>query len=547
MKKLILASALLMSTTTFATDYDWHQNHLTTLQDANVFAVLWGGGNTTSVLQLSTDSKIANPWLVEKVKKYEQTPVNLGTKAKVQDMPNYIAMGTITVADDAGYATNQLNSQKLDISFHYEGNGAGDRGHFADEPYSGNNYSYIPEVHRMAEQARAVTTTTGHQLIAAEVFYTIDFSDGAWAISQDTEVDDNLTRHIYNLMIESQLMQKEYDNGQPMILFLNPDSVWSFQGCSLNYCPSAWKKGLALPVATTLVAAPNLITDFDVAIDRMVANEHLTQEQANIYKINIQTAIPLPSSNLRDTYGLPEIVQTYNFIVKSFAPNVPFGWGLNAYDNANPQMNPKGQYASWETSAISWIHKVNYDNNYLQDLDVYGQPTGAKIPVTTDAAIKFESQKLAQYIQEMNFAGGADDNYKPDFIYFDIYERDPIRGDTDPSLNNGFLFNGVDWDAYLKYIKYTDQAIGNLPVALWQMPGASLQTVGNSQGPDHLGSTVPDWVFGDPTLNNDFSNIDPSLGVTGLNTKLIPSTNYFTSNLGVANAIDYLKLSAQQP
>jgi hypothetical protein len=510
-------------------NYDWHQSHLTTLQDANIFAVLWGGGSTTAPVKISTNPPI-NPWLNAQIAAYENSPASLNSNATVQGMPSYIAMGTVTEVDNTpsnpGSVTQQLEAQHLDLSFHYEGNGAGNRGCFFDDNSCPTHYT--PEVGNMAKEAATVTANNGHTLVSSEVFYTIDFSDGTDAIQADTENDTNLTAHIYNLMVEAQLMQQQYEAGHQMVLFLNPDAVFPFQACGQYYCPIAWKPGFTDDPAQHVVANPNVKNDFDAAISRMVTMGYLDQTTANTYMANIGAVITVDPNSGRTTYGLPEIDQMYNWIVITLAPNVPFGWGLNAYDNANLLMNPGEQNASWETSAITWIHKVNYTNNML-----------GSTPYTEDQAVQFESAKLASYIKDMNFVGNTNGQYKPDFIYFDIYERDPIPGYVQP----GFLFNGVDWDTYLDYIKYTDQAINNMPVALWQMPGASLQTAGNTFS-GVLAGTIPDWTFGDPNLNNDFSNIAPSLGLANIVfTTDMNNYTYFTAGKNVNNVIQYLELN----
>lgn len=513
--------------------YDWHQSHLDDIKNANIFAIYWGGGSTTAPVHIGTNPPI-NPWLNSALSSYESgTPTAIGPNATVQEFPAYIAMGTVT--ESTTDSENQLKNQKLDASFHYEGNGAGDRGCFWDEGAESATctaapYGYTPEVPKMADQADAVKASTGHTLIPSEVFYTIDFSDGATAIEADTENDANLTRHLYNLMYEAQIMQAKQQAGTPMALFLNPDSTWIFQNCAQWYCPLEWKPGLTQDTKAKVVYIPNLKEDTEAALDRMQTKGYLTDQQVTTMKSSLESSgiLTPPAASKRTNPGLPELVLVNNWIMKELAPNVPFGWGINAYDNNNPILNPDGKSREWQTGSITWIHKINHLG--------YDQST-------LDSNIQLEATKLANWLKDMNMVGNAAGDYKPDFIYFDKYERDPIPG----YVSTGFAFNGADWDTYLKYMADTDSEIDNLPVAIWQMPGSSLQITGATFTGD-LAATVPNWVFGTPELNNDFSNIASELNLSSQQfTSNMNTSVYFTKNSKVNNLEDYLKLGSGSP
>ena len=113
--------------------YNWQQSHLSDIQQANVFAIYWGGGSTTAPVHISSNPPV-NPWLNAQIKNYEQKPTSVLSSAKVKGFPSYIAMASVTETDASGAATQQLDQLGLDASFHYEGNGAGNRGAFFDGP-----------------------------------------------------------------------------------------------------------------------------------------------------------------------------------------------------------------------------------------------------------------------------------------------------------------------------------------------------------------------------------------------------------------------------
>jgi len=707
-----------------STRYDWHQSHLTAIKNANVFLVDWGGGSTTAPVTIGTNPPV-NPWLNTKVMNYENgTPTPIQTSATVQGYPSYIAMGTVTSPNST--VTDQLKELKMDSSFHYEGNGAGNRGCYFDNAagqttemsdtsgsvgtvnagtyyivagyyqvnasgqakfYKGtlnitstgtNAYNiavtyaldptsniasyvdpsivkqftfpanstvtysltgpdfgsklvaptlninsdslcgsvwytsgaYTPEVNQMAQQAVDTKAVNNHTLIPSEVFYTIDFSDGVAAITDDTMNDYNVKAHLYNLMYEAKLMQAQTAAGTQMSLFLNPDSVWLFQNCSQWNCPISWKKGITDDSTSVVISIPNLQADVDGALDRMQAKGFLTGSQVTTLKANLVSSgiLTPPPASKRTTPGIPELALVNNWIMKQLAENVPFGWGLNVYDSANPYLNPTGQAQPWQTAAGTWVHKVNHIgltptsstltsimkfvglekpyqkfvtvkpnlndvliqiNNEVKQKNIpfnkaeaaralavklYGgkeslhdrviKSFGLQAITSVADAINNDATMLANYLKDMNFVGNASGEQKPDYIYFDKYERDPIPGE----IGSGWAWNGVDWDTYLLYIADTDALVDNIPVALWQMPGASIQVQGATFA-DNKAATIGMWLFGIPELNNDFSNWD-STQETADNVAWSDFYNtqvYFTKNSNVADLKGYLQLGAGSP
>lgn len=55
-------------------NYNWHQKHLQQAQKSHIFAIMWGGGSTTSVGHYPTYD---GGWLGNKINNYELLPQNL--------------------------------------------------------------------------------------------------------------------------------------------------------------------------------------------------------------------------------------------------------------------------------------------------------------------------------------------------------------------------------------------------------------------------------------------------------------------------------------
>lgn len=431
------------------TNYDWHVSHVSSLASSNMFAVWLGGGSTTGVIKISSNPEVDTN-LVAWVTAYELAPVTIPTGAYVKHFPHYVSMGTI-LENNPG-VTTQLSAIKLQSGFHYEGNGSGDRGAFWDGPGG-----YTPQVDDLATQEKAVFTASGNQMTNGVAFYTIDYSDGFTAIIADTENDTNVTAHQYNLMYEAQRMEYQYGQGNPMVLLLNPDATEIFQNCGVYNCPTAWKPGI-FQSGGHVIAIPNLQADTNAAIDRMVTKGYLTSGQATAMKNDLTTSgiLTPPVASGRTVPGIPELVLTNSWIIKYLATDVPFGLGNNEYDSANPLLAPAGQPA-YETASFDWLHKI--------------QHSGLS-PEQVQTGIQFEAQKYANFMKDMNFVGNLAGLYKPDFLYFDRYERDVSPG----YVPSGFLMNGPDWDYYTLYINDIEALTGNLPWAYWQMGGATLHT-----------------------------------------------------------------------
>lgn len=384
-------------------------------------------------------------------------PVLSNTNTVTFSVPTYISTNVTFPSTPPPFNNSQINlASNLCGSMYYSWGG------------------YAPQIDNIATQAKAVKTANGHTLIAGSVFYTTRFSDGSDAVLDDITNPESVTTAFYNLMYEAQRMQYQFTtNNVPMVLLLNPDATFIFQNCGQYYCPLSWKPGITQDPKTVLLANPLMQTSIFNALDRMQVKGYLTSGQVTALKTDfISKGILTPGSG-RTVPGIPEYLLAVNWVVKSLANDIPFGNGNNIYDSTNPLLLPAppgGKTAPYQTAAATWIHKVNH--------------LGYS-PSQVTAAITLQGQRYANYLIDMNFVGKAG-TYKPDFIFFDKYERDEFVNFVgaadglnypDPTyVNGGYEFNGVDWDSYLAYMSAIDSNIGDIPLILWQMPGSQMYT-----------------------------------------------------------------------
>jgi hypothetical protein len=412
---------------------------------------------------------------------------------------------------------------------------------------------YTPVVNDVAAQAAAVKAHTSHNLVGGIVFYTVPFSVSNDQIIDSLLNDYNVQSNLYNLATEALLMQAQYTNNNiNMALLLNPDTTNIFQNCAQWYCAIQWKKGLSQDTTGILVQIPNLGADLNAVVDRLVAYGQLSSGAATTLKALIisSNVLAIPSGSGLTAPGMQNFFAASNLLVRHLAPNVPFGYGFNIYDNANPMMNvgacPAGtSNCSYQTASITWIHKVNHSG--------YSS-------LTVEQAVQMEANKDATFMKDLNFAdydGNPYSAYAPDYMFRDRFEDDVIYSE----IGDGYLLNGVDLDTYAMFVTDINNGgiIKPLPTMLWQWAGASLQIQGATWPSNALGDDMVDWVFGNPQLKNDFSNIaacttiTPSPATLPCNwygTSFVGNLNnnvYFTKNSNVTNTIDYLKLTSNSP
>lgn len=134
----------------------------------------------------------------------------------------------------------------------------------------------------------------------------------------------------------------------------------------------------------------------------------------------------------------------------------------------------------------------------------------------------------------MNFVK-PDSIYSPDYLFIDRYERDVITGIVgvpEGFVEGGYLMNSPDLKVYIAYIQAISRILWDIPMALWQMVGSSMQVAGAMFTPA-LCDTIADFVFGHPGLNKDMANMSPLL--VGLQKNFGDHADDWTVNYGISD------------
>ncbi|WP_419420210.1 hypothetical protein ACNVED_02630 [Legionella sp. D16C41] len=418
-------------------------------------------------------------------------------KIAVPGWPAYLAMGAVT--DDSPATKLSLESRPIDTIFKYAGlGGNGDPGQIIYPIFD----------LQTVEQAQALTTyyqqhNIANRVIPTMVIYTAQMSGGA--TFTDFEYD-NLVMHYINLIMESQKLQS-YKTPQmpyPASIILNPDLLGMMQqGNLMSQANAAISQvPLAKALATAICFATSTIDttygsglnyeQLFAAIRSKTTDNWSAMSIWDTYKIqyfNNCTANPTVPSSITIpsfTNDFPGWAESTNWLIRQFAPNVTFGWQVNL----------------WGVGSSNWVHQ-NYDATTLKT--TISDPTAALIKATKTYASP----------------------YTPDFIVFDKYEMDAIPSAT----GIGYLFNARDWTNVLNYVKNISEALGNMPVMLWQIPGGHLQQQSNDVDPrNNHASTEPDFFFGDSY--NPLTNLR----------NYIANTTLPTGIYGTSSIINYLQM-----
>lgn len=377
-------------------------------------------------------------------------PIRLDPVAlEVEGWPSTLAMGAIT--DNSSAINAGLAAAQLDSIFKYAGDGAGDRG-LVIEP---------TVIRQTIEQSRSVEAIRGKNVLPVMVIYTANASNGGVA-SEDIVDYDNLLKHYRNLIRQAATMQVHKDSGHtsPGSIVLNPDLFGEWQKNQNTFFKdefgdaSAWTP---LQVRQALKAAITSETNY-VVTDFSGGSYNLS----SLYDLD---ALKLEvDANLDDT--IVGWVQSQNFVLERFSPDVTFSWVLNL----------------WNPGSANWVHD---------------QYSGLQ------AVWNEASQSVAMFIESIG--AYADNAYRPDFITFDKYERD---GFSSVGRAN-YAFGAREWDNYLNYVRQITDSI-DIPAMLWQIPGGHMPTNGEAIGAYDIAnhsSSAATYFFGDDNVGTSISNI----------------------------------------
>ena len=193
-------------------------------------------------------------------------------------------------------------------------------------------------------------------------------------------------------------------------------------------------------------------------------------------------------------------IQATNWLISTLAPKdsstglgVTYGWHENMFAATTPQ----------SAGSDFWVH-----GDFSTAADPYG----------TAGVNAAYSSVVANWLTQNAPSAVAASTYtqKPDFLVFDRYEHDDSLS---PCPTQACLYNARAWDNFLTGIGQVSKALGNIPLMMWQMPGAHIPNVGEekpnmlldqNQSPiagNYLTSTLPVYLFGDSNLKSDLSNM----------------------------------------
>ena len=428
------------------------------------------------------------------------------TSGKVKGWPNYIAMGAIT---DANYTnTSQLKDRYVDSIFKYAGDGGnGDRGQITYPIYTQNTYKLANEL----------TNINGNKVLPVMVVYTAEMSGGT-NFDDFTNTNDGsgidqvnnliLTKHFINLMLLSQTMEAEHKryasegndiNGSMVI---NPDLMGMVQQQKLytTLLDSSYHMDVsnALKEADWFVNTKhtwNLKTPAGLGftVPDMTPSEVVqAAENGDFKKEGIYSPWDIKSSWVDNSY---EILSQYKE-TDAKSSNIPTfennfkgwvqatNWLIHHYSNDSITFG--WQENVWNQNSATWVHN-NYSDTQIES-------------TITNPTVKL-----------WNDAGLYNGEYKPDFLVFDKYERNPIPGE----MGSGYIWNNRDWDNYMTYVKQMSQDLNNIPVMLWQIPGGHMQINGETQMVS--AATGPDYFLGNPDVSANLSNIMSYISNINLN------------------------------
>jgi len=337
---------------------------------------------------------------------------------QIPGWPNYLAMGTIT--NNSPVLNDTFAEHPVDAIFKYAGSGGdGDPGHKLQPKTTEKTMS----------QARYIENNSAdhHKVMPVMVVYTIQMSGGL--NFPDVTNENYLMDHYINLIRIARAMESKKDSKHPHpgTIILNPDFFGAMQ--QQHYQKAATQ---IVRVNKQLQAAIN----------------YLKQHDANFPKT---VAMPQFKNNLIG------YMQSINWAIRHFSPDVPFGWQENL----------------WAPGSANWVHR------------------------TPELESKI-ANNVFEYINKLKVYQGP---YKPYFIAFDKYERDAFY-----IPNTVWFYDRTDWNTYIKFVGDVAKKLG-MPAIIWQIPGGHMLTKSDTSGlPLVHVSTAPDYFFGDPEVAKTFPN-----------------------------------------
>ncbi|KAI1407672.1 putative hydroxymethyltransferase [Hypoxylon sp. FL1857] len=343
-----------------------------------------------------------------------------GANLEVHGFPNHLSFGALS--DLVDLEGSDFIAADVSSIFKYAGNdGAGDPGRYLTDD---------PATTRTVELANLVANKLGHPVLPVMISYTVNLSLGN--VLDQLQNKNGLAHSFGNLILSLSLAQEKGSESVPAGYVVNPDFLGECQ------------KGLD---------GKGLSPDYSMPVREPL-------EDALSYR-KVDVSIP---SDITDT--LEGYVLAVNWLIRTVASNVTFGWQVNI----------------WGVGTSTWI--------YSKDPDA-----------AADAA-----KKTAEYIQKLSVYSG---DYSPDFLAIDRYEADDF---TQRAYVNGYCYGPYEWGRFFDFCSSLSLEL-RVPVMPWQIPASRIplraEPVVNLDV-EHWGSGGT-YIFGDAGVNNDYHNIHPTI------------------------------------
>lgn len=359
-----------------------------------------------------------------------------GPKLAVRGFPDYLSFGAISdLVDPEG---KDLTAAKVTSVFKYAGtDGAGDANAYLDDD---------PATTRTFDLASRVSKNLDDQpVLPVMISYTVNLSlGGSEALLQNaSRLEHSFGNLILSLQLATSPPQNESKNEVPAGYIVNPDFLGANQ--QEHRAPS-YKMPVVGPLTNALAHR------------------------------NVDAAVP---ETLTDT--LAGYVQAVNWLIRTVAPEVTFGWQANL----------------WGVGTSAWIYDQHDDT----------------VPITN-------AKSTAEYIRALGVHEGE---HAPDFLAVDRYEADDftVRG-----YGNAYCYGPREWARFYDFVRSLALEL-KVPVMPWQVPASRIPraagdavTAGSLEA-DHWG-TGGTYIFGDAGIGSGLQNIHPVVRGIKLASKLIP-------------------------
>ncbi len=253
---------------------------------------------------------------------------------------------------------------------------------------------------------------------------------------------------------------------------------------NISYVYSYWaSQSATYNISTSLTNIVN--NSFDSAWAQFTAD----YPNADSYKFT-------NSENITFTDDLSGWIEANNFIVRTYGPNVPFGWDCGIYQNKNVIPN------EYEGS-VDWVDFA---------------PGSSEVSALLNNSSQFYS------ITNLPLTNVSNQMLSSDFLVADIGVYMPLADET--SFNNGWLFNANAYRNWFSFLTNLHTSY-NLPIMLYQVSGAALPTSANNVTLFNSSTpynTLANYIFG----NYDLNSGTPNLSSSAFTATVMPNT-YFTS------------------